>query len=117
MRTALLLLTLAAAPANAQQFGAIAFSERTGAWGWSSGYDSRGEAERRALGECVARGGPCVVATWFRDACGALAKSPDNGWGGEWGNSVSEAQSKAMSRCVAEGNRGCQVIESACSWY
>ena len=82
-------------PARADYYGAIAYSTGNGAVGYSYDYGSRYAAEARALNEC---GGGCFIATWFRNACGAVAYGP-NGWGADWGNDRWQAERKATRRC------------------
>ncbi|MBS1169977.1 MAG: hypothetical protein H6R01_895 [Burkholderiaceae bacterium] len=47
-------------------YGAVATSS-SGATGYSAGYGSQYDANRRALHECEARGGKCKIAMKFRD--------------------------------------------------
>ena len=97
-------------PARADYYGAIAYSTGNGAVGYSYDYGSRYAAEARALNEC---GGGCFIATWFRNACGALAVG-QNGWGADWGNSRAEAESKALNACYRYTG-GCYVKRWVCT--
>lgn len=110
------MVAMAPQGAAAQSFGAIAYSPSSGAWGWSSDYGSRGQAERRAIRECRNRGSGCRNAIWFRNACGALAKGNNGGWGANWGNNRNQARSKALRTCRSYGNRGCRIVEAVCSF-
>ena len=118
MRT--LLLAAAAAcllvsNAMAQDYyGAIAYSQDTDAHGWSYDYGSRAEAEARAMTECAKHGPGCEVATWFRNACGALAVGSNLGWGASWGEDQYAAQAEAMSIC-RRNDSGCDVVRWACT--
>lgn len=108
-----LLLSLPVA-AQAQSFGAIAYSPPTGQWGWSHQYGDRASAEARALAECQgAATHGCRVAIWFNNACGALAVGP-NGWGTGWGDVVGRAQAEAMGVC-GQHSRGCTIRMDVCS--
>lgn len=80
-------------------YGAIAFSQATGAHGYSYDYNSRSAAQQRAMQECRRYGRGCKIANWFRNACGALAVGNGNGWGAEWGNTRGEAERLALQRC------------------
>ncbi len=96
------------------KFGAIALSPGSGAYGFSYDYGSRGEAEGRAMGHCraAAKGRKdCKVGVWFTNACGALARRSDGGWGADWGNSRQEAARKALRNCGA----GCKLEETVCN--
>ena len=107
-----------AGPSNTggSQFGAIAVSPSSNGFGSSFKWNSRREAEGRAMSECSAssRRGDCRIATWFRDACGALAQGGVNTWGAEWGSSTHEASRKAMAVCERSG-RPCRVVQTVCS--
>ena len=97
-------------PARADYYGAIAYSTGSGAVGYSYDYGSRYAAEARALNEC---GGGCFIATWFRNACGALAVGP-RGWGAAWANSRSGAERAALGYC-AQNTAGCYVKRWVCT--
>lgn len=106
----------AASAANAEDmFGAIAYSQETDAHGWAADFATRGEAEKRALKECGTHGSGCVVTTWFRNGCGALAVAPDRSWGADWGVSEDEAGRKAMARCRTQAAKGCFVARTVCT--
>jgi hypothetical protein len=92
--------TLYSAVAGAQdRYGAIAFSESSGADGWSSEHPTRHSAEQRALKECALRADDCQVVVWFHNACGALAVGTGNAWGANGGNSRQAALTAAMRTC------------------
>jgi len=99
------------APAAADNYGAIAYSQDSGAEGYANDYDSRGGAEARALREC---GGGCEVVLWFKNACGALATGEDNGYGTGWATSRREAENIAMSNCNDIANE-CSVVRWVCT--
>ena len=100
--------------AAADRHGAISFSQDTGAIGWSYDFSSRSGAERRANSECSKHGRGCRIATWFKNACGALAVGNGNAYGGAWGNTQSQAELKAMKLCSAEA-RNCTVRRWVCT--
>ena len=108
-------LGLAAAPPAAAQelFGAIAFSPQTGAHGWSKNNTSRGEAEVDAQSNCLKHASDCQLATWFRDACGALAVGRA-GWGAHWGNNREQAEAAAIDAC-RQHTRNCKVVQWQCT--
>ena len=118
IRTALTagaVVAVGATAASAETFGAFAFSPDTGAWGSSYNHQSRASAEGRALSECRQRAGDCRSILWFRDACGAIATSPNGGWGSGWGGSIILAEREAINSCVSYGNEGCSVLTTQCS--
>jgi hypothetical protein len=97
--------------AAAQYYGAIAFSQSSGAVGFSYNFRRRDIAEERALEEC---GGGCRVVTWFRNACGALATGNGNGYGTGWATNRGTAERIALNKC-GENARSCRVIRWACT--
>ncbi|EUB96229.1 protein of unknown function DUF4189 [Rhizobium sp. CF080] len=105
------ILLAGAGQSMADSFGAIAYSPRTGALGWSYDHTSRRNAERAAQSNCDAS--DCRVAIWFDQACGAVARGPD-GWGSGWGYSRREAENQAIGSC-RQNSHGCQVIRWQCS--
>jgi serine/threonine-protein kinase len=64
--------------------------------------------------ECRKRGGGCRIATWFKNACGALAVGEDNFYGGAWGASRLEAESKALTHCRKEA-QNCNIRRWVCT--
>jgi hypothetical protein len=106
------LLALVAGNASAaDNYGAIAFSQTTGNWGYTYDYGSRGSAEQGALNKC---GGGCSVVLWFKNACGALATGGGNGYGTGWAGTRGRAQGIAMSNCRARAH-GCGIVAWACT--
>jgi hypothetical protein len=100
-----------ATTAAADNFGAIAYSPQIGTFGYAYDHDSRGEAEEHALQEC---GRACEIVLWFKNACGALAKGGDKGYGVGWASSRREAEGIAMSHC-RENSSGCSVAAWTCT--
>jgi hypothetical protein len=99
---------------GSHDYGAIAYSRRTGATGWSNKYDTRDEAESRALDECRARATDCEIEVWFDDTCGAVAAG-DKGVSWGLGDTARKAQLAALEKCSNAGGTNCEVKESACS--
>jgi uncharacterized protein DUF4189 len=97
-----------------ETYGAIAFSPATGAWGDAFGHGSRGEAERRALGECSRRARDCTVAVWFKDRCGAVA-SAGAVWASGLGHTRAAASTDALKDCRQRGATGCETRHAVCS--
>jgi len=101
---------------NAQQynmFGAIAYSEQTGAHGYSYNHPSRAAAENRALKECSSRSQGCKVTIWFRNACGALARG-DTGWATAWARTNILAEQQAVRTC-SQYSENCSVMRWVCT--
>ena len=111
--TALLMMTSMATAKD--MYGSIYYSQMTGAHGYSYDYQSQGAAQQRALNECLSAGGTdCVRATWFRNACGALAVGNNNGWGSHWGNNRNGAEKNALQTC-RNNTRNCRVVRWVCT--
>jgi len=108
------LLGTSAIARDDNRYGAIAYSRRTGHYGYSNRADSRRSAERRALESCEGR--DCKIEVWFRNSCGALATS-ENGQTIGWAHDTSlrDAKISAIEHCRDEGGRRCRVVVSACS--
>lgn len=96
-------------------YGAIYFSQDTGAYGYSWNHRSQDAAEDAAYDACAEQARDCTMATWFSKACGALAIADGNGWGAGWGNSVRQAERKAIRTCREYDNSGCRIEISFCS--
>jgi Domain of unknown function (DUF4189) len=100
----------------AKTFGAIAYSESTGSYGYSYKFANRKQAETEARNQCANKGGRnCKVATWYVDSCGALAKSSHGPWGVGQKNSQQAAQKEAQAYCKQHGGRDCSVVFTGCS--
>jgi serine/threonine-protein kinase len=52
--------------------------------------------------------------TWFKNACGALAKSPRGSYGASWGNNRTLAEDSALQVC-SQYDRECQVLRWVCT--
>ncbi len=102
---ALVMLTcmvLVSAGSDAQaknKYGAIAISPSSKAMGWSYNYNSKWKANQVALQKCYQHASDCKIATWFRNACGAVAVGSNGGWGAAWGRSIKQAKWKARKTC------------------
>ncbi len=106
-----------AAPAAARDYyGAIAYSPRSAAYGVTYNISTRSNAERRAIRECASRTNArdCRVLIWFRNACGAVANSPDGAYGSGWADTRARAEAYAVSVCSRNGD-GCRVLAWACT--
>jgi hypothetical protein len=100
--------------ARADRYGAIAYSTRTGHYGYADNAPTRGAAERRALERCEGR--DCKVEVWFRNSCGALAAGEDGrifGWAHD--TSLRDAKVAAVEQCRQHRGHHCQVVISACT--
>jgi serine/threonine-protein kinase len=104
---ALLVLMAAAGAARADQYAAIAYSQSTGAIGWSYGCCSQAEAEDLALQNCD--GDDAQIVTWARNAYCAIALGDDDGaYGAAWGVCQAEAERRALAEC-GKSTTGCYI--------
>jgi serine/threonine-protein kinase len=110
--TALMLLCASAQAATT--YGAIAFSPDTGAAGYSTGRGTRANAEDWAMYYCDQYAYDCRVAVHFRNACGAVARGQNGGWGSSWDYDRAGAQNNAIASC-RRNDSGCRIIRWACS--
>ncbi|MGV3551523.1 DUF4189 domain-containing protein [Rhizobium sp.] len=102
------------AAASAANYGAIAYSQRSGAYGWSTNFRTQRAAEQGAMARCRERANDCRIAVWFRDACGALAVGGDGGWGADWGRNLRAAENKAANVCSGY-SYNCRIVVSKCN--
>ena len=97
-------LVLAIAPAlqadPGDRLAAIAYSPKTGRYGWGVNYPNKAEAIARARREC---GRKDARTNWCKNAWIALAVSDQNpgGWGSAWGTTAEEAKEAARKECLA----------------
>lgn len=97
----------------AGSFGAIAYSQSSGSYGWATDFPTRRAAENAALASCQERANDCSVAVWFSNACGALAVGGDGGWGADWGRNLRAAENKARHVCTGY-SYDCRIVVSRC---
>jgi hypothetical protein len=100
------------AEAQADLYGAIAYSSSTGRHGYSYDWGSRSEAEDYARSKCGS--GDCAIKVWFKNACGALAVGRRGGTGWGWSSSRGAAESVALNECQSRTS-GCNIRTWACT--
>ena len=100
---------------SANRYGAIAYSPRTGATGWSHKNNrTRYDAEQRALNGCYKYADDCRIATWTRNACTALAVGRNGSWGTGWNVIKARAKSRAIRAC-RKRDSGCKIKRWICT--
>lgn len=105
-------------PAKRDQFGAIAYSGKTGGYGFTYNYTDGRTAESDALGYCEQdsnHAGDCRILISFYNNCGALARASDGTFGAGWGDNSQLAQSEALRVCASYGGRDCGVLRTVCN--
>jgi hypothetical protein len=103
----LFLLALFAQPALADSYAAIAYSPRTGAYGYSYDYSSRSQAERAALNRC--RGNDARVVVWVKNGWAAVARSRNGSWATGW-SSRSKSRARYLARRNVRGGGGRNLV-------
>ncbi|MCW5773975.1 MAG: DUF4189 domain-containing protein [Rhodospirillaceae bacterium] len=108
---------LAPLPAAAEggEWGALALSERSTAYGFSYDYDSQETAAKRAMAECAKNAQDCRVHTTFRNTCLILAGSVDGPFGWAWGGREETRSERALAQCRQRGAVNCKVVRRVCS--
>lgn len=99
MLTCMVIVSAGSEAQARNKFGAIAISPSSKAMGWSYNYNSKWKANQVALQKCYQHASDCKIATWFRNACGAVAVGANGGWGAAWGRNISQAKWKAKKTC------------------
>ena len=96
-------------------YGAIAYSAKNGAYGYSHGWTNKKKAEKVALKNCSQNGKGCKSRVWFYNGCGAVAA---DGSKVTWAQDSSEqaAMKKALDKCKRGlFRKHCEVKVSHCS--
>ena len=81
---------------NRVNYGAIAYAEHNGAYGFSYHYHSAAEANQHALSDCLAQGAGCKVVISFSETCAALAAGDNDRFAASLGDGRGEAQGNAL---------------------
>jgi serine/threonine protein kinase, bacterial len=92
-------------------WGAIAYSESTGRYGYVYDYPSQAAAINSAVERCKAQ--DCRAVVWFKNSCAALAKGGTN-YGYSIGDTRADVEAKALAECRKRGG-GCRVIQWVCT--
>ena len=89
-------------------YGAIAYHQASGNFGWAADRPSGREARLEALKQCGHE--QCVVVATVTRACAALARSPKK-FSAQKGTTRQEAETKALAKCGA----GCEIAVWTCT--
>ena len=114
LTTAIVMCATLLTGAQAAEWGSIAYSPQTGATGFSHNYDTKSTAQSWAVYYCTEEADDCRIAVNFQNACGAVARGRNGGWGSSWGVTRDQAQRKALASCRINDS-GCRVIRWVCS--
>ncbi len=103
---ALYILLVAFGAAQAEDnYGAIAYSDSTGNWGYSHDYGSRAQAENSALRRC--KSDDCEIKVWFKNSCGALAKASNGALG--WSYAADDRAEAESRRSIGVQVKGIEL--------
>jgi hypothetical protein len=100
--------------AKIEKQGAIAYSEATGASGFSFNRVTEDAAKEEAMKKC---GDSCTVALTWKKGCGALARSDSDMkvFGAKTASSRLTAEGAAKANCMSKGAGFCKVVAWACN--
>jgi Domain of unknown function (DUF4189)/Protein of unknown function (DUF3617) len=103
------------APARADTYGAIAYSEQNGANAWSVDQASAEGANLRALSFCTKKSDGCKVVASFSNSCAALAVGVNKRFAASQAGTSQQAQSDALDACRSKGGTRCDVKVAFCA--
>lgn len=109
------MMTIGAAPASAG-YGAIAFDEATGRYGFAWNEKTAHEAEQIAVKDCKTAGCKVVIPVGPRE-CAALASSEGGkiAWGGAKRPARDAAKLGALENCQKRSAGKCEIRGSECN--
>ena len=102
-------------PTKPSKYGAVAWDNTAGVYGYSVGQPSKRLAKLEAIKDCNSAG--CKVVSNFANTCTAMAfgQKSNSGFSSIQGDiNKSVAEKMALSACNAEA-RNCEIIMSECS--
>jgi hypothetical protein len=109
-------LLFATAPAHAErEWGALALSERSTAYGYAKDFDTQESASERAMAECAKNASDCRLHTAWRNTCLVLAGSVDGPFGWAWGAPANTREQRALEQCRQRGAINCKIVETVCA--
>jgi hypothetical protein len=111
---ATLLSVCSVSASAAEYYGALAYSNTTGAFGDSRDYPSRSQAEDKAMSECSKRGKGCKLLITLRNECGALATGKNYGYGFAAAVTRGEAEQVALKYCRKNAS-DCKIAVWVCT--
>jgi hypothetical protein len=109
------LLFVSAAPAAAQSWGALAFSENGTAYSYSRNYGSKEAAEQAALTKCAEYASDCKIYDTFEDRCISLSGASNGVYGWAWGGDLKAREARAIQECQKQGGPDCRMVINFCT--
>lgn len=100
---------------RATNFGAIAYGERSHAFGYSFDQDSAAAAERVAMTNCRKNGEDCKLAASFTNACAAVASGAKDKFAVVQAGSRKQAEADALAACAKSADGKCEIEVWTCA--
>jgi hypothetical protein len=100
---------------RATNFGAIAYGERSHAFGYSFDQDSAAAAERVAAANCRKNGDDCKLAASFTNACAAVASGAKDKFAVAQAISRKQAEADALAACAKSADGKCEIEVWTCA--
>jgi hypothetical protein len=99
------------------RWGAIAVDEKTGHVGVIANQNSKSDAQKTALQQCINNSGiNCKIVSTYSNQCIAVAEKPGGGgWNARTASEISAAENNAINTCEKYINAKCDIRYSACS--
>ncbi|MEL7429205.1 MAG: DUF4189 domain-containing protein [Pseudomonadota bacterium] len=96
-------------------YASIAYSKKTGAYGYALNKSSKGEARRVAKSECAKHARDCRSVAWTKLACVSLVTDVGGGYGASFGSNKGIANRDAMKKCSKyPSNKECKPLFAVC---
>ncbi|HXP75651.1 MAG TPA: DUF4189 domain-containing protein [Stellaceae bacterium] len=97
-------------------YGAIAYGADSAAVGWSYDYETKRDAERRALTDCAKHGDDCKLVVSLFNSCGAVAAGDNKRFAVGQAPKSEDAQSSALAACTRHGGTKCEIQAWSCAF-
>lgn len=96
-----------------ERYGAIAFDEETGGWGYSHDHKSEEAAKKAATKKCST----CKVHLTWKKGCAALAQSKKdkNVMSAKKGKTRKSAEAAAKASCLSTEGGPCKIVVWSCN--
>lgn len=100
---------------RAKSYGAIAYSKKNGAYGYSHGWNNQEKAEKVAVKNCSENGPGCKPEVFFYNSCGSVAHDGKRVTWGQ-GETALRARQQALDKCNKSLFKGkCEEVVTHCS--
>jgi hypothetical protein len=97
------------------RYGALAYDDESGAYGWSNEFQDGAGAERKAMAGCQENGSACKIVYDFWNSCAALAADRKHRYSIGRADTREAAQDQAIATCQQSTGATCDIEVWACS--